>query len=35
MEKKWVLSNDDGDAVFITNDTNMYVPLVTLSKEDN
>ena len=35
MEKKCVLSNDDGDAVFITNDTYMYVPVVTLSKEEN
>ena len=29
------LSNDDGDAVFIINDTNFYVPVVTLPKEDN
>ena len=35
MEKKCVLSNDDGDAVFIINDTKLYVPVVTLSKEDN
>ena len=34
-EKKCVLSNDDGDAVFIINDTKLYVPVVTLSKEDN
>ena len=33
--KKSVLSNDDGDAVFIINDTKLYVPVVTLSKEDN
>ena len=33
--KKCVLSNDDGDAVFIINDTRLYVPVVTLSKEDN
>ena len=33
--KKCVLSNDDGDAVFIINDTKMYVLVVTLSKEDN
>ena len=33
MEK--ILSNDDGDAVFIINDTKLYVPVVTLSKEDN
>ena len=32
MEKTCVLSNDDGDAVF---DTKLYVPVVTLSKEDN
>ena len=35
MEKKCVLSNDDGDAVFIINDTKLYVPVVTLSKENN
>ena len=35
MEKKCVLSTDAGDAVFIINDTKMYVPVVTLSKEDN
>ena len=35
MEKKCVLSNDDGDAVFIINDTKLYVPVVTLSKEHN
>ena len=35
MEKKCVLSNDDGDAVFIINDTKLYVPVITLSKEDN
>ena len=34
MEKKCVLSTDDGNAVFIINDTKMYVPAVTLSKED-
>ena len=33
--KKFVLSTDAGDAVFIINDTKMYVPVVTLSKEDN
>ena len=33
--KKCVLSADAGDAVFIINDTKMYVPVVTLSKEDN
>ena len=30
-----VLSTDAGDAVFIINDTKMYNPVVTLSKEDN
>ena len=34
-EKECVLSNQDGAAVFIINDTKMYVPVVTLSKEDN
>ena len=34
MEKKCILSNDDGDVVFIINDTKLYVPVVTLSKED-
>ena len=35
MEKRIVLSNQAGNAVFIINDTKMYVPVVTLSKEDN
>ena len=35
MGKKCVLSTDAGDAVFIINDTKIYVPVVTLSKEDN
>ena len=30
-----VLSTDDGNAVFIINDTKMHVPVGTLSKEDN
>ena len=30
-----MLSTDDGNAVFIINDTKMCVPVVTLSKEDN
>ena len=34
-KKEYVLSNQDGAAVFIINDTKMYVPVVTLSKEDN
>ena len=34
-KKECVSSNQDGAAVFIINDTKMYVPVVTLSKEDN
>ena len=34
-KKECVLSTDAGDAVFIINDTKMYVPVVSLSKEDN
>ena len=34
-KKECVLSTDAGNAVFITNDTKMYVPVVTLSKKDN
>ena len=34
-KKECVLSTGDGEAVFIINDTKMYVPVVTLSKEDN
>ena len=34
-KKEYVLSTDAGDAVFIINDTKMYVPVVNLSKEDN
>ena len=34
-KKKCVLSTGAGNAVFIINDTKMYVPVVTLSKEDN
>ena len=34
-KKECILSNQDGAAVFIINDTKMYVPVVTLSKEDN
>ena len=34
-KKECVLSTDAGAAVFIINDTKMYVPVVTLSKEDN
>ena len=33
-KKECVLSTDDGNAVFIINNTKMYVPVVTLSKED-
>ena len=34
-KKECVLSTDDGNEVFIINDTKMYVPVVSLSKEDN
>ena len=34
-KKECVLATDDGNAVFIINDTKMYAPVVTLSKEDN
>ena len=34
-KKECVLSTGDGDAVFIINDRKLYVPVVTLSKEDN
>ena len=34
-KKECVLSNQAGDAVFVVNDTKLYVPVVTLSKEDN
>ena len=34
-KKECVLSTDAGNSVFIINDTKMYVPVVTLSKEDN
>ena len=34
-KKECVLSNQAGDAVFIINDTKLFVPVVTLSKEDN
>ena len=34
-KKKCILSTGGGDAVFIINDTKMYVLVVTLSKEDN
>ena len=34
-EEKCVLSTGAGEAVFIINNTKMYVPVVTLSKEDN
>ena len=33
--KECVLSTGGGDAVFIINDTKLFVPVVTLSKEDN
>ena len=34
-KKECVLSTNSGLAVFIINDTKLYVPVVTLSKEDN
>ena len=34
-KKECVLSTDVGNSVFIVNDTKMYVPVVTLSKENN
>ena len=34
-KKECVLSTGDGEAVFIIDDTKLYVPGVTLSKEDN
>ena len=34
-KKECVLSTGAGEAVFVINDTKMYVPVVTLSKEDN
>ena len=34
-KKEFVLSTDNGNAVFIINDTKLYIPVVTLSKEDN
>ena len=35
LKKECVLSTGVGDAVFNINDTKMYVPVVTLLKEDN
>ena len=34
-KKECILSTDNGNAVFIINDKKMFVPVVTLSKEDN
>ena len=34
-KKECVLSNQAGEAVVIINDTKLYIPFVTLSKEDN
>ena len=34
-KKECILSNQRGDAVFIINDTKLYVPVATFSKEDN
>ena len=35
QRKECVLSTDNGNALFIINDTKLYVPVVTFSKEDN
>ena len=32
-KKECVLSNQDGSAVFIINDTKLYVPVVTFQKK--
>ena len=34
-KKECAFSTDDGNAVFIINDIKLFVPVVTLSKEDN
>ena len=34
-KKECVLSTNAGNAIFIINDTKLYVPVVTLSREDN
>ena len=34
-KKECISSNQPGNALFIINDTKLYVPVVTLSKEDN
>ena len=34
-KKECVLSTGAGEAAFIINDTKLYVPVVTLSREDN
>ena len=34
-KKECALSTGVGEAVFIINDKKLYVPVVTLSKEDN
>ena len=34
-KKEYVLSTGAGEVVFIIKDTKLYVPVVTLSKEDN
>ena len=34
-KKECVLSSNDGNAIFIINDTKLYFPVVTLSKENN
>ena len=34
-KKECALSTDAGEAIFVINDTKLYVPVVTLSKQDN
>ena len=34
-KKECVLSTGVGESIFIINDTKLYIPVVTLSKEDN
>ena len=34
-KKECILSTDAGAAVFIINDSKLYIPVVTLSKEDD
>ena len=34
-KKECVLQTGAGEAIFIINDTKLYVPVITLSKKDN